>query len=293
MKKHAFLPAIILAFIPCFVQQISAIDFNKATPVKLAGGMKFTEGPAWHPNGYLIFSDIDGNVIYSWSEKSGLDTLAYPAGNSNGLLYARKCPFLVCQQGARAISKMDEKGRITKMVDQFRGKKFNSPNDLLLDKKGNLYFTDPDFGFNAKSRELPFQGFYMLPSGKEEAILLDSTLNWPNGLTCSKDGKFIFLCESKTNIIYRYPCNKSGLVGQKTPFISVQGNGLIDGITTDNKGNLYVAFNRGGIQIFGPTGSKLGQIQFPAGEDVRNLCFGGKNNQTLYVTAGKSLYKIE
>lgn len=293
MNKRASLPAFILAFILCFVQQISAIDFNNATPVKLAGGMKFTEGPTWHPSGYLIFSDIDGNVIYSWNEKSGLDTLACPAGNSNGLLYAKKYHFLVCQQGARAISKMDVKGHITKMVSQFRGKKFNSPNDLILDQNGNLYFTDPDFGFNTKSRELPFQGFYMIPSGKEEAILLDSTLNWPNGLTCSKDGKSIYLCESKTNIIYRYSCSKSGMVGQKTPFIRVQGNGLIDGITTDKKGNFYVAFNRGGILIFSPNGNKLGQIQFPAGEDVRNLCFGGKNDQTLYVTAGKSLYKIE
>jgi gluconolactonase len=292
MKKTLYYGWMIV-FASLWAHAAFALQLQKAAPIRLATGMQFTEGPAWHPKGYLIFSDIDGNVLYRWNPSKGLDTLVYPSGNANGNLYAKPYPFLVCQQGRRAVSALNERGTLTPLIEQFRGKKLNSPNDLERSTNGNIYFTDPDFGFNAKTRELPFQGFFLLPAGKGEAVLLDSTLNWPNGLAFTKDGKSLLLCESKTNLIYRYALSRDGRIANKSVFVHVTGNGLVDGIATDKEGNLFVAFNRGGVVVFSATGTELGRIAFPPGEDVRNLCLGGKDGNTLFVTAGKSLYKVD
>jgi len=266
-------------------------------PVKLASGMKFTEGPAWNADGYVVFSDIDGNVLYKWSESGGLDTLAYPSGNSNGIICTGKNSFLVCHQGSRNISSMTADGKLTSFVATYKGKRFNSPNDLEISKKGLIYFSDPDFGQNTRSRELPYQGFYVIPAGLKEPILLDSTLNWPNGVAFFDDQQVVYLCESKTNNIYAYTLNAKGLVDDlsrdKKLFVKVSGNGLADGLVSDGRGHLFVAFNKGGIKVFDKQANEIGQIASPNGEDVRNLCIGGKEGKTLFVTAGKSLYKIE
>lgn len=287
-------------FLLCFALlglSLSAGTFDQLQPVRLATGMKFTEGPAWHPDGFLVFSDIDGNVVYKWSETTGLDTLVYPSGKSNGILYDTKGGFFVCRQGARDVATMTATGKLTSLVSSYKGKKFNSPNDMELSPKGTVFFTDPDFGANASSRELPFQGLFCLPAGKKEAVLLDSTLNWPNGLTFVDDSRTLYLCESRTNIIYTYRLTDDytvkDLSKDKQLFVKVAGNGLVDGIATDGLGRIYVAFNRGGIRIFDKQATEIGQIAFPAGEEVRNLCFGGSKRNILFVTSGKSLYKIE
>lgn len=266
-------------------------------PVKLASGMKFTEGPAWNADGYVVFSDIDGNVLYKWSEKEGLDSLAYPSGNSNGIICTGKNSFLVCHQGFRVISSMTADGKLTPYIATYKGKKFNSPNDVEITKKGMIYFSDPDFGHNARSRELPYQGLYAVPAGQKEPILLDSTLNWPNGVAFFDDEKVLYVCESRTNNIFAYTLNAKGLIDDlsrnKKLFVKVNGNGLADGLVSDGRGHLFVAFNKGGIRVFDKQGAEIGQIAPPNGEEVRNLCIGGTSGKTLFVTAGKSLYKIE
>jgi len=296
MKKSPIYFSVV-AFTLLFVGFTQAGITDQLQPVKLASGMKFTEGPAWNADGYLVFSDIDGNVLYKWSEKGGLDTLAYPSGNSNGIICTGKNSFLVCHQGSRVISSMTPDGKLTPYIPTYKGKKFNSPNDLEITKKGMIYFSDPDFGHNTRSRELPYQGFYAVPAGQKEPILLDSTLNWPNGVAFFDDEKVVYLCESKTNNIYAYTLNAKGLIDDlsrdKKLFVKVSGNGLADGLVSDGKGHLFVAFNKGGIKVFDKQANEIGQIAFPNGEDVRNLCIGGASGKTLFVTAGKSLYKIE
>ncbi len=296
MKNTSIRPIFVVSFLlSCLLAHAAITDGLR--PVKLASGMKFTEGPAWNQEGYLVFSDIDGNVLYKWSEKGGLDTLSYPSGNSNGIIYTGKNRFLVCHQGSRVISSMTADGKLTPYIATFKGKKFNSPNDLEITSKGMIYFSDPDFGHNTRFRELPYQGLFAVPAGQKEPVLLDSTLNWPNGVAFFDDEKVLYVCESRTNNIYTYALNAKGLIDDlshdKKLFVKVSGNGLVDGLVSDGRGHLFVAFNKGGIKVFDKQGIEIGQIAPPEGEEVRNLCIGGAAGKTLFVTAGKSLYKIE
>ncbi|NVO09240.1 MAG: SMP-30/gluconolactonase/LRE family protein [Bacteroidales bacterium] len=267
------------------------------SPIQLATDMLFTEGPAWYPDGYLVFSDIDGNVIYKWSEANGLETFASPSGNSSGIVCTKNNDFVLCRQGTRDIARMSSSGVIAPLLSQYKGKKFNSPNDLELSYLGSVYFTDPDYVVNAADRELKYEGLFCIPYNKTEAVLLDSTLARPKGLTFASDWRTLYVCESSTNTIYSYNLRNEyqiqDITKDKKVFLKVTGNEEIDGITSDILGNIYVAFGDGGIKIFDKDANAVGQITFPITEKVRNLCFGGKYSNILFVTAGKSLYKVD
>ena len=271
--------------------------FDNLQPTKIASNMVFTEGPQWHPNGYLVFSDINGNVIYRWSEKNGLDTLLYPAGNPNGIACSKKNTFTVCRHTNHDIALMDTNGTISSIVSQYKGKRLNSPNDVCISYLGSTFFTDPDYGVTAQDKKLTFEGLYCVPYNSSRLLLLDSTLVKPNGLTFSLDWRTLFVCESSTNTIYNYTLRNDTMIQDfskdKKVFVKVSGTGEIDGITSDIFGNVYVAFGDGGIKIFDKTAKAVGQITFPATEKVRNLTFGGKYNNLLFVTAGTSLYMID
>jgi sugar lactone lactonase YvrE len=276
---------------------VNAGIFDNLQPVKLATGMQFTEGPAWYPDGFIVFSDIDGNKIFKWSESAGLEPFAASVGNPNGIVCSKRNEFFVCRHTNRDIAKMSSSSLITSLVSNYKGKKFNSPNDLELSYMGSIYFTDPDFGANTSTRELSYQGLFCIPYDKTEAVLLDSTLVKPNGLTFSNDWHTLYVCESSTNNIYSYYLRDESVIQDITKdkrlFVKVSGTGEIDGITSDVSGNIYVAFGDGGIKIFDKDAREVGLISFPAGEKVRNLCFGGKYKNILFVTAGTSLYKVE
>lgn len=271
--------------------------YDNLVPVKIATGMQFTEGPEYHPDGYLVFSDINGNVIYKWSETLGLDTLVYPAYNSNGIVSTKSNTFFLCRHGLRDIAKMDTLGKVTSVLSKVNGKRFNSPNDLTLSYMGSIYFTDPDYGVAAQDRELTYQGLFCLPYNSTTPVLLDSTLLKPNGLTFANDWRTLFVCESSTNTIYSYnlrdECTIQDFAKDKKVFVKVLGTGEIDGLTSDVFGNLYVAFGDAGIKIYDKSAKEIGLITLPVGEKVRNLTFGGKYYNQLFVTAGTSLYKID
>jgi sugar lactone lactonase YvrE/predicted phosphodiesterase len=277
--------------------QARAGIFDNLLPVQLATGLQFTEGPAWHPDGYLVFSDINANIIYKWSEAKGLEILVSNVGNSNGIECAKTNDFVVCRQGQRDVVRMDATGKITSLLFQYNGKKLNSPNDVTINYLGSIYFTDPDYGVALKDRELPFEGLYCIPYNSPKPVLLDSTLVKPNGLTFVNDWRTLYVCESSTNTIYTYTLTNEfqiqDIKKDKKAFLKVTGIGEIDGITSDVFGNIYVAFGDGGIRIFDKDAKEVGLIKFPATEKVRNLCFGGQFNNILFVTAGISLYKVE
>lgn len=263
-------------------------------PQLLSTDIKFSEGPAYHPDDYVVFSDVDGNVIYKWNAVTGLDTLAYPSGNANGIECTKKNDFYVCRTAARDVAKMTASGSLTSVVSTYNGKKFNSPNDLTLSYMGSVYFTDPDFG--VANRELSFQGVYCLPYNSSTLAVIDSTLTKPNGLTFVNDWRTLYVCESSTNTIYSYSLREeykmSDPIKDKKVFLKLTGIGEIDGICSDVYGNIYVAFGDGGVMVYDKDAKQIGQISFPPKVKVRNLCFGGKYKNILYVTAGNSLYKV-
>ena len=274
--------------------ELEAGAFDNLQPVQLATGMQFTEGPQWHPDGYLVFSDVNGDKIYKWSETKGLSVWIPTAGNPNGIACSKRNELYVCRHGMHDIVKIDTLGKITSLMSSWNGKRLNAPNDVTLSYLGSVYFTDPDFG--VQGRELTFQGLYCIPYNSSTPVLLDSTLVKPNGLTFVQDWKTLFVNESSTNTIYTYVLNKESeidLSKNKKVFLKVTGTGEIDGITSDVFGNIYVAFGDGGVKIFDKLATQVGSISLPAGERVRNLCFGGKFNNQLFITAGTSLYKVE
>ena len=274
--------------------ELEAGAFDNLQPVQLATGMQFTEGPQWHPDGYLVFSDVNGDKIYKWSETKGLSVWIPTAGNPNGIACSKRNELYVCRHGMHDIVKIDTLGKITSLMSSWNGKRLNAPNDVTLSYLGSVYFTDPDFG--VQGRELTFQGLYCIPYNSSTPVLLDSTLVKPNGLTFVQDWKTLFVNESSTNTIYTYVLNKESeidLSKNKKVFLKVSGTGEIDGITSDVFGNIYVAFGDGGVKIFDKLATQVGSITLPAGERVRNLCFGGKFNNQLFITAGTSLYKVE
>lgn len=276
---------------------VSAGIYDNLQPILLATNMQFTEGPSWHPNGYLMFSDIEGNTIYKWSEEQGLQTLAFPSGNSNGIAVNKSNTVIVCRQGERDIASMDDGGQITSLLSLYNGKKLNSPSNIALSYMGSIYFTDPDYGVAAQDRELSYQGLFCIPYNGKEPVLIDSTLVKPNGLTFVNDWRTLYVCESSTNTIYTYALRDEyklqDITKDKKIFLKVAGIGAIDGITSDVYGNIYVACGIDGVKIFDKDAKPIGQIAFPVGENVRNLCFGGRFNNILFVTASKSLYKVD
>ena len=275
----------------------NAQQLSFSEPVEIASGMEFTEGPAWHPDGYLVFSGSNGNVIYKWSETLGLDTLVYPAGNSNGIVCAKTNDFVVCRQGLHDVARMDDKGNLATIVSSFQGKRLNSPNDVTLSFRGSIYFTDPDYGVAPNERELNFQGLYCIPFNSNTPVLLDSTLVKPNGLTFASDWRTLYVNETSTNKIYSYFLRDEYVIKdfakEKKVFLELDNSGEIDGITADVYCNLFVAFGDGGIRIFDKDAQPVGSISFPAKTKVRNLCFGGKYKNILFVTAGNSLFKVD
>jgi sugar lactone lactonase YvrE len=268
--------------------------FDNLQPVQIATGMQFTEGPQWHPDGYLVFSDITGDKIYKWTESKGLSVWIQNAGNPNGIACSKRNELYVCRHGQHDIAKIDTLGKITSLLSSWNGKRLNAPNDAALSYLGSVYFTDPDFGVTG--RELSFQGLYCIPYNSVTPVLIDSTLIKPNGLTFVQDWKTLYVNESSTNIIYTYTFNKESeidLSKNKKVFLKLTGAGEIDGICSDVFGNIYVACGDGGVKIFDKSAAQVGSITLPAGERVRNLCFGGKYNNQLFITAGVSLYKVD
>src|SRR6266545_3556962 len=267
---------------------------------KLWGEGEFTEGPAEGPDGCIYFSDI-GNRIMRFDPKSGKTTVHRdPSGRSNGLKFDAKGRLIACEGantgGGRRISLTEKDGTVKTLADSFEGKKFNSPNDLTLDSKGRVYFSDPRYLGNEK-RELDHESVYRVnPDGKVTRIIKDVTK--PNGLVISPDGKTLYVAESNsdpklTRKLLAYPLAADGSVGsRKELFDFGEGRG-IDGMTVATDGTIVATAGRkdlAGIYFFSPEGKKMAFLPTP--EDPNNCCFAGTDRKTLYITAGKSLYRV-
>ena len=193
---------------------------------KLAGGFQFTEGPVWHPDGYLLFSDPNANTIYRWSPEgsvsvfrsksgyAGFDIGAYRQPGSNGLTLDRDGLLTINEHGNRRVTRLERTGKVTVLADHYEGKRLNSPNDLVYRSDGTLYFTDPPFGlpkaFDDSSKELPFSGVYMVKNGR--VILLTKELSGPNGIALSPDEKYLYVdnWDLKHKVLMRYEVKADG-----------------------------------------------------------------------------------
>lgn len=268
---------------------------------KLWGEGEFTEGPAAGPDGCVYFSDI-GNRIMKFDPATGkTTTFRDPSGRANGLKFDANGRLVACEGantgGNRRVSVTLADGTVKSLADSWQGKRFNSPNDLTIDAKGRVYFTDPRY-VGSEPREIDTESVYRIDKdGSVTRIITDVTK--PNGIAITPDGKTLYLAESngdpaKPRQLLAYPLNPDGSVGAKRVLHDFGADRGIDGMTVTADGLIVATAGRGktaGVYVFTPEGKKVGFLPTP--EDPTNCCFAGPDRATLYVTAGKSLYRVK
>jgi gluconolactonase len=277
---------------------------------KLAGGFQFTEGPVWVKDGggHLLFSDIPANAILKWTPDGKVTTFrkpvfpgTFPSGQfigSNGLILDAQGRLVSCEHGNRRVARTEKDGSITVLADRFEGHRLNSPNDAVYKKNGDLYFTDPPYGFAKQdddpAKELKFNGVYRLTkAGKLELLVKDMTR--PNGLGFSPDEKKLYIANSDAarKIWMVFDVKADGTLANGRVFYDVtkeQAAGVPDGLKLDRRGNLY-GTGPGGIWVISPQGKHLGTIQPP--ETPANCNWGDADGKSLYMTARTGLYRIK
>jgi len=258
---------------------------------RIATGFGFTEGPVWDPRGFVLVSDEEQNKIYrvfADGHREELIALGDPDGNT----YDQNQNLIDCASVLRAIIRIQPDGHHTVLADRFEGKRFNSPNDVVIGPDGAIYFTDPTLDLpQGEKQEIPFQGVYRLDS-KGEVRLLTKELTQPNGLAFSPDGKKLYVDDSEQRNIRVYDFHPNGTVSNSRLFGSEAGpakSGVPDGIKVDKNGNLYITGPEG-IWIWDAEGHHLGTIVMP--EQPANLAWGDPDYDTLYITATKSVYRL-
>ena len=292
----------------------------------LAGGFKWTEGPVWvKKHNALLFSDIPNNRVMMWSAKDGVKEFLKPSGytgklpfnqlpgakdlppgrsfepGSNGLALDKDGALLLCQHGDRRVARMKDDKTFETVVDKYMGKRFNSPNDLVFAKNGDLYFTDPPYGLpglmNDPTKELDFQGVYRL-SAKGELTLLTKEMTRPNGIGLSPDEKTLYVANSDPEkaIWMAFPINDDGKLGagklihDATADVKANPNkGLPDGLKVDQKGNIFAtAVN--GVYVFSPDFKLLGRI---VTSDKTANCGWGDDGTVLYLATNDKLTRVK
>jgi gluconolactonase len=253
---------------------------------KLAGGFSFTEGPTADAQGNVYFVDITNSRIHKWSLDGKLSTFRENTNGANGEDIDDKGNLYVCEGGGRRITRIDTNGKATVLCDNYKSKKLNSPNDLWRDKKGGIYFTDP--GYKKGESELDGSYVFYLPADAKEPIIVVADMTGPNGIVGTKDGSLLYVADYSGRKTWVYKIKDDGTLYDKKLFVPVGA----DGIELDELGNLYLTDLSGkGVNIVSPEGKKIGYISVP--NSTSNLCFGGKNGKTLFITARDSFYSIQ
>ena len=276
---------------------------------RVAGGFEFTEGPVWSPDGALLFSSPNTNVIYRWdpigmvtvfrpkSGYTGCDIGRFTQPGSNGLTFDPQGRLVICQHGNRRVLRVNPHGDTTVLADSYRGRRLNSPNDVVCRSDETVYFTDPPFGLPGMSedpdRELAFSGVFAVRDG--EVSLVSDELEGPNGLAFSPDERFLYVgnWDPERKVVMRYEIDAAGQrVGAGEvlrDLADAPGGDAIDGLNVDRSGNLYVC-GPGGVWVLSAQGERLGLLELP--EAPHNLAWGDEDARTLYVTALSSVYRV-
>lgn len=257
---------------------------------KIADGLVFTEGPVSIDDG-LVFSDVRGDTLYRWTEKGGIEIFRKPSRQANGNTLDTKGRLITCRHEVRDVIRTEADGSITVLVDSHGGGKLNSPNDVVVQADGTLWFTDPPYGLKKRPKEQPFNAVYRLDYGVDEPVAVITNLSYPNGLAFSPDGKFLYVAESdwkiKPNFVTRYTVNADNTLSGGERFCEVE-TGAADGLRVDGQGRLLCTSGLG-IEIFDSSGKRVEVIRTP--KPASNCCFGGADGQTLFITARDAVYR--
>lgn len=294
MKLHCYIILVAAIWLASSVlataQQLSGLG-EHGPVTKIQGGFQFVEGPAQTPDGSVYFTDIPANVIHRLSPDGKIEVFFEPSGHANGLMYGGNGRLLACQMDGQLVSIDLKSKQVTTLADRYQGKRFNACNDLVIDKLGGIYFTDPRYNAPDPWPQVKEAFYYLTVDG--DVIRLGDNLTAPNGIGLSPDEKTLYVIPSMSSEMMAYEVKQPGVLGTGRVLCRLQQvgdatNGGGDGMALDAQGNLYIT-SSAGIQVFSPAGELLGMIAVP--ETPANCAFGGEDNKTLFITARTGLYR--
>ena len=291
MKPIKFLITIPLAFFGFGFFQDNGLDEiiePGANVEKLADGFLFTEGPTSDTGGNVYFTDQPNDRIMMWSLSGKLSVFMQPSGRSNGLAFDKKGNLWSCADEKNELWCIAPDKKVEVIPSKYLGKPLNGPNDLWITGDGGVYFTDPFYKrswWDHDTMPQPCQAVYYLKPDHKTIIRVIDDLEQPNGIVGTPDGKTIYIADIKGNKTWQYSINSDGSLGDKKLFCEMGS----DGMTIDTGGNLYLTGK--GVNIFDRNGVFVGNIAIPEGWTA-NVCFGGEDMKSLFITASKGLYRI-
>jgi len=289
MKMKLFLPPLlsVLCSFPAPAAD-SKIIAPGAAPRLLQGGFTFTEGPACDSQGNVFFTDQPNDRILEWSTDGKLSTYMQPSGRANGLCFDFHGNLWSCADEKNELWRIDPAGRKTVVVKDYQGKLLNGPNDVWVRPDGGLYITDPYYKrsyWKRGAKEIDECVYYLAPNSTNLTRVIDD-MKQPNGIIGAADGKTLYVGDIGAGKSFRYKIQKDGSLADKTLFCEMGS----DGMTIDNQGNVYLTGK--GVFVFDSAGNKIEQISIPEAW-CGNVCFGGKDRRTLFITASKGLYGLQ
>jgi len=285
---------LIIGFALALITHIASAQENTlydttAKPQLISKQFTFTEGASTDKKGNVFFTDQPNNKIWEYDTNGHLSIFLDSAGRSNGMYFDHKGNLITCADEHDQLWSINSKKKIKVLVTDLNAKLMNGPNDIWVDNKGGIYMTDPyyqrDYWKRTKS-DLDGEKVYYLPKNSHQPIIVDSTIKKPNGIVGTPDGKYLYVADIGANKTYKYVINKDGSLSDRKLVIN-QGS---DGMTLDEKGNIYLTGN--GVTIYDPSGVKIGHIAIHE-PWTSNLCFGGKDKNILFITASTAVYTLK
>jgi gluconolactonase len=266
----------------------TSLIFPGAKLEKLSGDFKFTEGPTCDKGGNVFFTDQPNDRIMKWSVDGKLSTFKQPAGRANGMFFDPKGNLIACADEKNELWAIAPDGKVTVLVKEFEGKLLNGPNDVWVAPDESMYLSDPFYKrswWNHTDRPQPSEQVYFLSADRQTVKRVTADLVKPNGIIGTPDGKTLFVSDIQAGKTYAYDIEPKGELSKKRLFCELGS----DGMTLDNEGDLFLTGK--GVTVFDKAGQRIEHIEVPESWTA-NLCFGGADRQTLFITASKGLYAI-
>lgn len=281
--------SLVYAAWPVFAAEENPVLAPGAQVEKLAGGFKFTEGATCDPQGNVFFVDQPNNRIHKWGTDGKLSTFMDPANRANGMCFDARGTLFVCADEKNELWSVAPDGKVKVLAQKFDGQLLNGPNDVFAHPSGALYFTDPYYQrpwWGHTNMPQPAQQVYRLSPDHQQLIKLTDDLKQPNGIVGTPDGKRLFVADIGARRTWVYDVEADGRLANKKLFCELGS----DGMTLDTAGNIYLTGK--GVIVFDPSGFRIAQIDVPENWTA-NVCFGGADRQSLYITASTGLYRVK